>query len=97
MSIFKKGEKLVTIARHTKSKLGRSNWKILDLCTYSHCMFFANRQKGEIVVRAIIFFVYLTNLQKHTIIEFYDFFYFVRYVGLSQMKLHYGILGLKKS
>ena len=37
---------------------------------------FANRQKGEIVVLAIIFLVYLTNLQKHTIIEFYDFFYF---------------------
>jgi hypothetical protein len=39
---------------------------------------FVNRQKGEIVVRAIIFFVYLTNLQKHTIIEFYDFFYFCK-------------------
>ena len=39
---------------------------------------FANRQKGEIVVRAIILFVYLTNLQKHTIIEFYDFFYYVK-------------------
>ena len=31
-----------------------------------------------IVVRTIIFFVYLTNLQNHTIIEFYDFFYFFR-------------------
>ena len=31
---------------------------------------FANRQKGEIVVRAIIFFVYLTNLQNIQLLNF---------------------------
>jgi len=68
---FKKGEKLVPIAKScniAKLKNFRS-MHVLALCV------FANRQKGEIVVRAIIFFVYLTNLQKHTIIEFYGFFY----------------------
>ena len=34
--------------------------------------------RGMFVVRVIIFFVYLTNLQKHTIIEFYGFFYFCK-------------------
>ena len=58
---------------------------------------FANRQKGEIVVRTIILFVYLTNLQKHTIIEFYGSSIFERNVGSSKMEWRYERLGLKKS
>ena len=58
LSIFKKGEKLVPIDQGAKSKLGKQIEIFFRFMHLLKLYVFANRQKGEIVVRTIIYFVY---------------------------------------
>ena len=97
MSIFKKGEKLVPIDQVAKSKLGKQigNFSIYAL-TQIVC-FCKSSKGGDCCSYNNLFRLFWLICKNIQLLNFTISSSFERYVGSSQMELHYEMLGLKKS
>ena len=98
LSIFKKGEKLVPIDQVAKSKLGKQIGIFFSIYALTQIVCFCKSSKGGDCCSYNnpfrLFWLICKNIQ---LLNFTISFSFERYAGSSQVELHYGKLGLKKS